>query len=359
MENSRQFRPELIGVRRRMLGLSQSELSRETAISQATISKLEQGLRAPNEAQVQSLADALRCPVSFFFQNEREYGPPMSAHPVFRKKAAVGQKTMDRVIAEFNVRLAHTRVLLNNVEFEPELVLPSYDADDYEGHIEDVAEMVRRCWYVPRGPIASVMEYLERAGILIIPMSMESAKIDAASYRIPGLPPVIFLNKEMPGDRQRFTLAHELGHLVMHRFPTPSMEKQADEFAAAFLMPKDDIASQLKGLTLTKAAQLKPYWKASMAALIVRAKTLRKIDDGASAYLWRQMSIRGYRTREPKTIDVTAESPTLMPALLSNLTEEMGYSENDLEQALHLHYRELSDLYGFTAPKSSGLRLVK
>lgn len=354
------FRPEMIALRRRMLSMSQADLSHSSKISQAAISKLEQGLKAPSDRQVEQIAIALSCPETFFFQGEREYGPPLSTHPIFRRKASVGQKVMDKVIAEFNVRLGHARVLLQHVDFEPELKLPHYDADDYTGRIDEIAVMVRGAWYVPRGPIRSIMDYIERAGILVIFSDMEGARIDGASYQVPGLPPVIFLNKELPGDRQRFTLAHELGHIVMHTCPTPEMEKQADEFAAEFLMPKADIASELSGLSLQKAAQLKPYWKVSMGALIVRAKTLGKIDTGTASYLWRQMSIAGYRTKEPVSLDFAAETPSLSEALIRNLTHELGYSNTDLEHALHLHYSELAEMYNLKPETHSNiLRLVR
>ena len=352
------FRPEMVGLRRRMLGMSQAELEQAAGISQAAISKIEQGLKDPNEEQIEQLAVALSCLSSFFFQAEREYGPPISAHPMYRKKASVGQKVLDKVIAELSVRLGHTRVLLKNVDFEPELKLPHYDPDDYVGRIEDIAAMVRRAWYMPRGPIKSLIDYIERAGILVILSDMEAARIDGVSYQVPGLPPVIFLNRNMPADRQRFSLAHELGHIVMHAYPTPEMEPQADEFAAAFLMPREDIASELSGMTLPKAAQLKPYWRVSMGALIVRASTLGKIDSGGASYLWRQMSIAGYRTREPASLDFVAEQPSLAQALIKNLTHDMGYSNDDLEQALHLRYSELAALYGLESA-TTGLRRVK
>lgn len=266
---------------------------------------------------------------------------------------------MDRVVAEFNVRLGHARIFLQNVDFEPELRLPHYDADDYTGRIDEIATMVRRAWYIPRGPIKSLMDYIERAGILVVLSDMEDARIDGASYQVPGLPPVIFLNKGLSGDRQRFTLAHELGHIIMHTFPTPNMEKEADEFAAELLMPKADIAPQLSGMSLQKAAQLKPYWKVSMGALIVRAKTLGKINAGAASYLWRQMSMRGYRTREPESLDIAPEKTSLVDALVRNLTDVMGYSNNDLEHALHLRYAELAKLYDLEPePQKRTLRLV-
>ncbi|CAN5714654.1 XRE family transcriptional regulator [soil metagenome] len=353
------FRPEMVGLRRRMLGISQAELESSTGISQAAISKIEQGLKEPSPEQIETLGSSLSCLPSFFFQAEREYGPPMSAHPMYRKKASVGQKVLDKVIAELSVRLAHARVLLQSAEFEPELPLPQYDADEFASQIEDVADMVRRAWYVPRGPIRSLIEFVERAGIIVIESDMESARIDGVSYQVPGMPPVIFLNRNLPSDRQRFSLAHELGHIVLHRIPSPEMEQQADQFAAALLMPRDDIGAELRGMTLAKAAQLKPYWKVSMAALIFRASALGKIDSGASSYLWRQMSFKGFRTREPSSLDFESERPSLASGLFSNLTEAMGYSREELEGALHLRYEELAELYGLRPPGGSGLRRVK
>ena len=351
------FRPEMVGLRRRMVGLSQAELQAATGISQGLISKIEQGLKEPNEEHLNKFAAALNCLPSFFSQAEREYGPPISAHPMYRKKASVGQKVLDKVIAELSVRLGHARVLLQSVDMEPELPLPKYDSDEFAGRIEEVASMVRRAWYMPHGPVRSLVEYVERAGILVIFTEMESARIDGASYRVAGMPPVIFLNKNMPADRMRFSMAHELGHIVMHRIPSPDMEQQADEFAAAFLMPKEDIAPELSGFSLAKAAQLKPYWKVSMGALIVRAKTIGKIDQGTYSWLWRQMAINGYRTKEPAVLDFAPEKATLAAALIANLTDNMGYGPQDLEQALHLTYSELAAMYDLRP--AMGLRRVK
>lgn len=351
------FRPEMVSLRRRMIGLSQADLEAVTGFSQGLISKIEQGLKEPSKEQLEKFATALNCLPSFFYQAEREYGPPISAHPMYRKKASVGQKVLDKVIAELSVRLGHARVLLQSVDVEPELPLPQYDSDEFSGQTEEVASMVRRAWYMPHGPVRSLVEYVERAGILVIFTEMEAARIDGASYQVAGMPPVIFLNKNMPADRMRFSLAHELGHIVMHRIPSPDMEQQADEFAAAFLMPKEDIAAELTGFTLAKAAQLKPYWKVSMGALIVRAKTIGKIDPGTYSWLWRQMAIKGYRTREPATLDFAPERPSLTAALFANLSDNMGYSPQDLEQTLHLRYSELSAMYDLRP--AVGLRRVK
>lgn len=337
--------------------MSQADLAQRMGMAQGTLSKIEQGLKEASAEQAERLAAALECPVSFFHQTEREYGAPMSAHAMFRKKSSVGQKVIDRVIAELNVRIAHVRKFLSSVDLEPELPFPHYDIDDFEGRADIVAENVRRAWLLPRGPIRSLTEYAERAGCLVIHCDLEEAKIDGVSYRIPGLPPIIFLNRSQPADRMRFSLAHELGHLVMHAYPTATMEEEADQFASALLMPASDIGPELRDLTIDKAAYMKPVWRVSMAALIYRASYLGRIDRYKSEYLWRQMSSRGFRLREPQTLDFDREQTSVMDALVSHTVEEMGYSPDELPHMLHLNYSELAKLYQLE--KRAGLRVVK
>jgi Zn-dependent peptidase ImmA (M78 family)/transcriptional regulator with XRE-family HTH domain len=341
-----------------MLGLSQAEVAERAGISQASYSKLEQGLKPITEATLAQFSNVLSCPRSFFFQPEREYGPPMSAHPMYRKRASVGQKVLDKLIAEFNVRIAHTRTLLRSVDFEPELTLPACDPDDFSGGAAEVAGAVRRAWYLPRGPVASVTECLERAGCIVMRCDMDQAKIDAASYRVPGLPPIIFVNSALPGDRLRFTLAHELGHLVMHAYPSPEMEQQADAFASAFLMPADDIRPELSGLTLAKAAAMKPIWKVSIGALVYRASDLEAIRPTQVEYLWKVRAAKGWSTREPVAFDIPVEEPTLVPGLFEHSLEEGGLSLEELGQVLHMNLDELQRLYQLQ-PAQPRLRRVK
>lgn len=351
------LRGEMVGLRRRMLSMSQADLASRSGIAQGTLSKIEQGIKEASLDQASRLAEALQCPVSFFQQGEREYGPPMSAHAMFRKKASIGQKAIDQVIAQLNVRIAHVRKFLSSVDIEPELPLPLYDLDDFGGNPELVAENVRRAWLMPRGPIRSLTDYVERAGCLVIQCDLEEARIDGVSYRVAGLPPIIFLNQSQPADRMRFSLAHELGHIVMHAFPGVAMEEEANRFACAFLMPAADIGPELKGLTIDKVAYLKPVWRASMASLIYRAADLDCIDGNKAAYLWRQMSTRGFRVREPQMLDFDRERTSVINALVAHTVSDMGYTASELTQLLHLHFDELASMYELG--KQIGLRVVK
>ncbi|AHB77612.2 hypothetical protein X636_20905 [Pandoraea pnomenusa] len=324
-------------------------------MAQGTLSKLEQGLRPATGTVVARLADALSCPASFFCRSERVYGAPMSAHPFFRKKASVAKGSIERLIADLNVRIGHVRTFLHSADFQPELPFPEYDPEEIGG-AQEVARNVRRAWYAPSGPIGNLTEYAERAGCIVVYCDMPDAGIDGASYRIPDLPPLIFLNRNRPADRLRFSLAHEIGHLVMHRYPTPAMEDEADSFASELLMPASDIGPQLSGLTLDRAMGMKPFWKVSMAALIFRATTLGRIDGGKAQWLWRQMSSRGYRTQEPSAVDFPREKSSVFDALLENLTDHLGYTDEDLVQSLDLYHDELAKMYGLRSQR--GLRLV-
>lgn len=340
------FRPELLSLRRRMLGLNQTELAKAAGISQGMLSKMEQGLKEVSASYVEMLAQALKCPASFFFQPEREYGAPLSMHDGMFRKGAVSVKSIDKIIAELNTRIAHARTLLRSSELEPELPLPFYEADEYQSDFERIAQNVRRAWLMPRGPVKNLTDYMERAGILIIKCDMSSARIDGVSYQISGLPPIVFLNHKIPADRERFTLAHELGHLILHKYPVENMEVEANSFAAAFLMPESDIAPDLKDITLEKAAALKPYWKVSIGSLLYKAKTLRSVDEGQMQYLWRKRSALGWNTKEPESLDFPNEQPTLLNALLHNMQDDLGYSMEELATAMHLHLDEVSQMYG-------------
>lgn len=349
------FRPDLVSLRRKMLGLTQADLADRSGIAQGTLSKLEQGLRPVSRSMSERLAEALECRASFFCRPDRLYGAPMSAHPFFRKKASVGRLPIEKLISELNVRIGHVRTFLESADLAPELPFPEYDSEEVGGP-EEVARFLRRAWYAPAGPLHNLTAYAERAGCIVVYCDMPDAGIDGVSYRIAGLPPLIFLNKARSADRLRFSLAHEIGHLVMHRYPSTAMEDEADAFASELLMPAADIGPYLSGLTLDRAMGMKPFWKVSMAALIYRASNLGRIDSGKSQWLWRQMSTRGFRTQEPTAVDFPREKSTVLDALIDNLMVNLKYTEAELEEVLDLYFEELTRLYSLK--KHSPLRLI-
>ena len=140
---SAEFNADLLRVARQVRGWSQVELSRNSGVSQANLSKLENGLIGPTEDVLDKVAKALHFPQTLFFEPDRMLGLPMSVHPMYRKKASVGQRALERLEAELNIRLLHVRRLLKAADFEPELPLPKLDIDEYSGDPEHIAELVR------------------------------------------------------------------------------------------------------------------------------------------------------------------------------------------------------------------------
>jgi Zn-dependent peptidase ImmA (M78 family) len=124
----------------------------------------------------------------------------------------------------------------------------------------------------------------------VVHSDLGGAAISGVTFAVSGLPPLFVLNEEQPADRLRFTLAHELGHLVMHRFPAPTMEDDANAFAGALLMPAADIRPYFVGRRVDFAllAALKPEWKTAMQSLLIRARALKLVSHNQERYLWQQ-----------------------------------------------------------------------
>ena len=355
------FNSDLLRIARHARGWSQTELSRQSGISQANLSKLENGLIGPTDDVLHSVANALQFPRSLFFEPDKMLGLPISVHPMYRKKASVGQRELERLEAELNIRLFHIRRLLKSTEFEPELRLPAMDIDEFGGDPERVAELVRRTWLVPTGPMKDLVGWVERAGCVVVPCDFAALAVDGVTISALGLPPCIFLNRNQPADRQRFSLGHELGHIVMHRVPSPTMEDEANAFASALLMPARDVRPYLSGrLTIQKLAALKPVWRVSMQALLYRAKAVGAITANQSQYLWRQISALGYRRNEPPELDFPAEEPTVLPEMIRVHLEELGYEIEDLCSVLHVFEDDLRNIHPLPGnPVGPNIRVVK
>jgi Zn-dependent peptidase ImmA (M78 family) len=210
---------------------------------------------------------------------------------------------------------------------------------------------------IPRGPIQDVAKSMEDAGILIVPFDFGTELIDGfCQPPIDLMPPLVFLNSRIRAkDRIRFSLAHELGHIVMHRAQKPEMEDEANEFAAAFLMPEEDIAHSFYGISLEKLMTLKMYWKTSMQAIVRRARDLKRIGDRGYKYYQIEMSKRGWRTSEPIEIRDNIENPRLLKRLFAVHTNQLGYSVDDLSSLFGLRERDIAEMYPIERPR---LRLV-
>jgi Zn-dependent peptidase ImmA (M78 family) len=164
---------------------------------------------------------------------------------------------------------------------------------------------------------------LESHGVLVIRLPLASADVDAFSLPFRDRPIVVLGADKNDRARSRFDAAHELGHLVMHGedlWGLPDVERQAHRFAAAFLMPKQDIASELPQYPdWPRFFALKRQWQVSLAALLMRARVLGRISEGDYVTAIKAASARGWRRIEPVPLG-RPEQPNLLQALLTSAT---------------------------------------
>jgi len=348
------FNPEMLILACDFRGMTQTELARQSGVPQGNISKYGSGIQDIRSDHLRLLAEVLDFPIEFFYR-DGQVKAVESASVFHRKRKTIPVKTVSKVDAAVNLLRLDIERLFNAADAEPGLVMPQYRPGDFKNDIEYIAALVRAAWSIPPGPIRNLVAYVEAAGCVILLTSFETDKMDAVSQWKSPSPPVIIMNDQFPGERQRFSLAHELGHLVMHKdeIPYEAMEAEADMFASALLMPADRIKRELEPVNLDHLVQIKPSWKVSVQALIRRARDLHVITDRKYTSLFQMLSKAGYRIDEPFPLPL--EEPTLLKKLLDFFYTELDYTPHDVAKILRIHERTLQERYMQT---HSGLRLV-
>jgi Zn-dependent peptidase ImmA (M78 family)/DNA-binding XRE family transcriptional regulator len=310
-----QINVEMLTLAREAHGYTQKELADKLGCNQSRLSKIEAGELLPQENDVQNLTAALGLDRNFFFQKGTSIPASVS---FYRKKHTLPLKMLRQCSAQLNVRRLQIEQQIGGTRLGKR-ELPYLPPEENNG-AATVANRLRREWKLKPGPIDSLTKLVEDAGCVIVDFSFPTAKLDGLCVRAPEKAPIIFLNKDLPKSRRRLSLAHELGHLTMHRNPHGGVEDEAWDFAGEFLMPAAEIESELKGLNLDKLCVLKKKWRVSMQAILYRAKKLGVIGESYSRLLWMQIGKCGYRVNEPFEDVIPDEKPTELEKRLKNFS---------------------------------------
>jgi Zn-dependent peptidase ImmA (M78 family) len=344
------FNYRMLILAREARGLTQTELSKRTNTDQGNLSKIEKGLSKPTDELLEKYASELNFPISFFKQHPNK---TIMSDFFYRKRITMPAKEKTKLEAQIDIlRLVYEK-LLKSVEI-PEAKFPSAGVNR-NFTPSDVAKLTREFYKVPKGPIKEFIGLLERNGIAVVFIDVPSTKFDGMTVYTDSNYPMIVLNKNMPNDRKKFTIAHELGHQVMHlpyRFDFDmyerlksdpnALEKEANSFAAEFLMPENDCRSDLKNITYSKLSHLKLYWQVSKKYIIYSAKTLNCIEDKQYENLLIELSRNGERVKE--SFDVDIDQPKIMKQLFNAYTQHLGFTQKELADHLSITETDLLDL---------------
>lgn len=345
----------MITLARELKGLSQSVLAKSIPnLNQSTLSQLELGALDVSYEIWNKIACYFELPLNFFTL-ERPKTPISSFY--YRKRLTMPKKQLAEIEAKMDIIRMSVDKLLDIVDI-PEFTMPFFDIENYQDKrkaTEESARKIREFLKIPKGPIINLVDVLERNGIIVYYFKDAPEKFDGITLFTDKVQPIIFVNDSIPNDRKRFTIAHELGHLVLHVRTVQDLDRheeiEANQFASEFLMPEIEIKNTLHYLNLSNVVSLKEYWKVSKSAVIRRALDLGNIDKGKYTYFNIELSRRGERKVE--TGYVAAENPTILSHIISAIKKELNHTSEEICSILRLPNELYSTLF-----EGSKLRIV-
>lgn len=320
-------RDRLILARKRRR-ISAKSLSEKAGVSPVSISRIERGVvDTPDEATVKKIAKALDYPVAFFYQEEMDAIEPEAVS--FRSLTKMTAKERDAALSAGSLGLT----LMEWIEERFQLPKPNLLDLSYESNTEVVAQVLRQHWGIGVQPISSVIHLLETQGVRFLSLSENTASVDAFSFWRNDVP-FIFLNNFKTAERSIFDAAHELGHLVMHVHSDVSgrpVEQEANAFASAFLMPKEDVVARApRFITADVVIGMKKRWRVSAMAMAYRLQSLGLLSDWQYKSICIELTRRGYRSNEPIGID--RETSAIWRKVLAQLWTEKVTKSNIAQQ---------------------------
>ncbi|WP_159942090.1 MULTISPECIES: ImmA/IrrE family metallo-endopeptidase [unclassified Nocardiopsis] len=341
--------PSRIRLARERRALTLARLARMAGISQQSLSNYENAHAVPTPETLDRIAAALGFPPGFFTSEELEEVP--SEAVAFRARTKTSMRKQKAVRSQ-----AALAVELNDWLSErfalPEPSVPTYGRPSPEA----AAEMVRSLWALGETAAPNMVHLLEAHGVRVFSLDTEHQEVDAFSFWRDAVP-YVFLNTGKSGERGRFDAAHELGHLVMHGHERPlsgpEAEREANQFASAFLMPRADVVARMPaGPQVDQLLKAKGIWRVSAMALAHRLHDVELLTDWQYRAACRKLAEMGYRSAEPDGI--RRETSQVLPKVFT-LLRRQGHTPARVAEELRLPLSELNTLvFGLSLTSRSG-----
>ena len=331
---------------RNAAGLSQRALAEQIDLSAMAISKYERNEVTPNSDVLLRLSKALGVRVEYFFRRITVELEQVE----FRKRASLSKESERAILADVQDRLERWSAL--DEIFPPgdamHFALPKRlpkQIDSLDA-IEEIALTMREAWELGQNPIPDLVDTLEEHGIrVIVTPHIGKERFDGLAAKVDTMP-VIAVGSEWPGDRQRFTLAHELGHLVLHGRLAKGLneEKACDRFAGAFLVPQamvfDALGTKRRWLEPRELLLLKQEYGLSMAGWTYRARDMGVMDKTTHGKYWGYLRKHGWDKEEPGP-QYPAESSRLFEKRIYHALAEDWIGESKAAELMGIPLIEL------------------
>lgn len=354
----RNFEPDRLREAREVRSLTQPALAEMVGLTRQAISQYELGRSNPSPETLSAIANCLRFP-------EHRFVRPLvnrASIPIFfRSMASASKSARARAERRFGwltndvCRFLSEYVLFPEANF-PKLNIPQDPAALCADDIERAATETRRHFGIGDGPISNVVLLLENHGAIIARQELSANKLDAYSAVIGDRPFIVLGSDKASAVRSRFDAAHELAHIVLHAHLSRSrvhkpeinkiLERQANYFAGAFLMPKSVFIREFPGPSLDELVVLKRRWLVSVAAMTRRAYNLRLVTD----YDYKRMNAnrmrRWNRKWEPLDDELAHEQPRFISRSFDLLIDNGLVSRASIEAEIGIYAEDIESAAG-------------
>lgn len=334
---------ERIGLARRLAGMSMRELASKAGVSAQAISKYESGADIPSSGVLLRLAQSLGVKIEFFFRVAKV----SLAAPQFRKKSALPKKSEAAVLAAVQEWLERYLEVESLIALDaPERFKPPEHLECRVFNLQDcerLAEQLRDAWGLGHDPIDNLIETLEEQRLKVHLLPAHEGFDGLCTTLTANNDPVIVVQRDVPGDRQRMSLAHELGHVLAQLGPGVDEEQAARRFAGAFLVPRAaahmELGNRRTSLSIPELHLLKHKYGMSMQGWVLRAKDLGIIDESLAVRYVKLFRVRGWSQLEPGDA-LPSESPQRMSRIVWRLIADRAISESRASELLGKPFSE-------------------
>ena len=340
------FQPARLTLARELRKLTKASLADRVGKTPSAVSQFESGRIRPDGSTVGAMALVLDVPL-LFFTKDLHSGVMSVEQCHFRSLRSASQRDRRCLLARGTLLCDLADVLARYVDIPPERVLRIDREVRSKRGIEVLAKEVRDHWGLGSGPISNIVWLIENNGVLVSYIPSDCESVDAFSgsrQSAEQARPFIFLTDVKGATaRSRFDAAHELGHLVMHvdaQPGNPELEQQANQFAGAFLMPRESFVREApKRLNWPLIWELKRRWRTSARAILYRAHDLGVLSDASYRRGFVQLNQR-HKGGEP--FEPERERPVLLAGALDATCEEVD--PGNIAAELGIRPRQLADL---------------